>query len=369
MLSAARAVWANPYVRMVLFVLAAAALFVILRETRLVWGSFLLAVLFAYLLSPLLDVLERRGVHRGVGVALVGVLFLALLAGFALLGFAVAAQLSELASEVPELVEALRELPFRLARLVDPTFGEVFQQVFMTSNLLAERFMNEIVPSLENLGSGGVTDGLASLAGFGTGLTAVLVLSLYLLNRLPDYADSVLEAVPERHRPFVREMASKIDFALGGFLRGQVLIAVVVGVLTGVGLTIVGVPLSLVLGVLAAIFNLIPFFGPLLVAIPTALLAMTGGVGQVVVALAILVAVNLLDGNVLTPLIYSRTIALDPITIIVAILFAVTLFGLIGALLAVPVAAFLKLVYLDYYRESRWYHRGERARSDRPAVE
>lgn len=358
MLSAARTVWGNPYVRVVLMILAVAVLYVVLRQTRLVWGSFLLAVLFAYLLSPLVEAIDRRGWHRGLGVVLVGLLFLAFLAGFALLGVAVAAQLSTLARDVPELVETLREVPFRLARLLDPSFGEVFQQVFMTSHLVAERLLDELVPSLEGLGSGGVTASLASLAGFGTGLMVVLVLSLYLLYRLPDYGASLLEVVPERHRPFAQEMASKVDFALGGFLRGQVVIAIVVGVLSGIGLTIVGVPLSLVLGVLAAIFNLIPFFGPLIVSIPTALLAMTGGVGQVVAALLVLLAVNFLDGNVLTPLIYSRTIALDPITIIVVILFAATLFGLIGAILAVPVAAFIKLIYLDYYRNSDWYKHG-----------
>lgn len=363
MIRAVGAVWANPYVRVVLLVMGAVLLFVVLRQTRLVWGSILLAVLFAYLLTPLVDAIERRGYHRGLGVAAVGLLFLLALAGFALLGIAVATQLSGLASEVPELVQTLWELPFRLARLVDPSFGNVFQQVFMASHQVADGLVREVVPSIEGLGAGGVTDGLASLAEFGTRIAVVLVLSLYLLYRFPGYAQSLFEAFPERHRPFAREMASKVDFSLGGFLRGQVVIAAFVGVLTGIGLTIVGVPLSLVLGVLAAIFNLIPFFGPLLVSIPTALLAMTGGFGQVVAALLVLLAVNVLDGNILTPLIYSRTIALDPITIIVAILFGAALFGLVGAILAVPVAAFLKLVYLDYYLPSRWYQRGAEDRT------
>lgn len=357
MFQAARTVWANPYVRVVLMVLAAAAIFVVLRQTRAVWGSFLIAVLFAYLLTPVVDAVQRRGWHRSVGVALVAFLFLVALGGFALLGIAVATQLSSLASEVPLLVETLREVPFRLARLIDPRFGDVFQQVFMASHQVAEGLVQEVVPSIEGLGAGGVTDGLASLAGFGTQLMVVLVLSLYLLHRLPSYGESLFEAFPERHRPFAREVAAKIDFSIGGFLRGQVVIAAFVGVMSAIGLTIVGVPLSLVLGVLAAIFNLIPFFGPLIVSIPTAFLAMTGGIGQVIAALAVLLIVNMLDGNVLTPLIYSRTIALDPITIIVVILFGVTLFGLVGAIIAVPLAAFLKLVYLDYYRESRWYRR------------
>lgn len=355
MFSAVRTVWANPYVRTLVLAVGIVGTILLLRETRLVWGSFMIALLIAYLLTPLVEWLQRRRVHRAVGVLVVALLFIVLIVGVALLGIAVAAQLSTLAAEVPQLIETLREIPFRLARLVDPGFGALFQQVFVTSHALAEQLVVEVIPSLEGLGSGGITGAIGALAGIGTGFMLVLVLSLYLLYRFPAYARSALDAFPERHRPFVKEMAEKVDFSLGGFLRGQLLIAVFVGVLTSIGLTILGVPLSLVLGVLAGIFNLIPFFGPLIVALPTAALAMTGGFGQVVAAMALLLLINILDGNVVTPLIYSRTIALDPITIIVVIIFSATLFGLVGALLAVPIAAFVKLLYLDYYRNSRWY--------------
>lgn len=358
MLNAVRTVWANPWVKTAVLVVVAFLVVAVLRETRLVWGSVLLALLIAYLLTPIVDWVQGRGFHRGVGVLLVALLVLLLLVGVGLLGIAVATQVSALSGEIPELVETLRELPFLLARLVDPSFGNVFQQVFMTAHVMSERIVNEFVPSLESLGTTGVTDGLAALVSLGTGFTAVLVLSLYLLYRFPGYAYHALLVVPERHRDFVREMAEKVDFSLGGFLRGQILIAALVGVLTGVGLTLLGIPLSLVLGVLAGVFNLIPFFGPLIAAVPTAVLAMTGGFGQVVAALAVLLAVNVLDGNVVTPLVYSRTISLDPITIIVTILFATTLFGLVGALLAVPIAAFAKLLYVDYYRDGRWYRHG-----------
>ena len=359
MRAAVRTVLANPYVRTLVLLLAAVGLFLLLRETRLVWGSFLLALLIAYLLLPIVDWIESRGAHRGVGVLVVAVLVLMFLLGVGLLGVAVGAQLSTLANQIPRLVETLREVPFMVARLLDPTFDTVFQQVFMTLNVMSERLVDEVLPSIQGFGSGGVNDALAALGSFGTAFAAVLVLSLYLLYQFPGYARGALDAVPERHRPFAREIAEKVDFSIGGFLRGQILIAVFVGVLTSIGLTLLGVPLSLVLGVLAGVFNLIPFFGPLIVAVPTAVLAMTGGFGLVVAALGVLLLVNVVDGNVVTPLVYSRTISVDPITIIVVILLGATLFGLVGALVAVPIAAFVKLIYRDYYRESRWF-RGER---------
>ncbi len=108
------------------------------------------------------------------------------------------------------------------------------------------------------------------------------------------------------------------------------------------------------LGVLTGVFNLIPFFGPIFVAVPTAIVAATVSWVHVAGALGLLLAINFLDGNVLMPLVYSRTVALDPVTILVAILFGAALFGLLGALLAVPFAAFVKIVYVEEIQD-RWH--------------
>lgn len=350
MLAAARTVWANPYVKV--FALAALAVlaFVVLGRTRLVWGSFLVAFAFAYLLSPLVNVLGRRGYPRWAGVLVVVGLLLLALTGLGLLAILVASQLADLGAEAPGLLDAVNEAPFRMARTIDPSFGRVFEQVFATTHLLSERLAAEVIPSLEGVGVAGVRGAARALSNVGTSVALILVASVYLLHRFPGYLSSALEAIPPRHRPFVRNLADKADRSVGGFIRGQLAIALVVGVLSSVALELLGIPLALVLGVLAGMFNLIPFFGPVIVAVPTVILAATVGWGHVLGALAVLLTINLLDGNVLTPLVYARTVSLDPVTVIVAILFGAALFGLVGALLAVPIAAFLKVVYVEEVR-------------------
>jgi predicted PurR-regulated permease PerM len=356
-------VWHNPYVRVLVAVVGIVVLYLLLRATQFVWSTALIAFLVAYLLSPIVRRMERRGLHRGVGVLVAGLTFLVLLLGLWALGTAIAAQVTAFAEELPRLVEALEELPFVFARFVDPSFGAVFQQVYMTSQVLAQGLATEVLPSVAGAGAGGLADVLATIMSVGMQITLVVVLSLYILYRYPLYGVSLLRAVPERHRGVVAGLAEKADYSVGGYIRGQLLISAVVGVLTGIGLTLLGVPLAIPLAVLVGVFNVVPFFGPIVVSVPTVMMALTVGLGEAVAALAVLVLVNQIDAHVLTPLIYSRTIELDPVTIVVSILLGLALFGLAGAILAVPLAAFLKLLYVDYYLTSAWYGRGARTPS------
>ncbi|MDZ7706390.1 MAG: AI-2E family transporter [Trueperaceae bacterium] len=369
MIAALRAVWANPYVRVLVLVALVVVTFLVVRQTRLVWGSLLVAIVVAYLVSPVVDVAARLGYPRWVGVLTVAGMLLVATAGVGALAILVSVQLADLSTEVPGLLEAVREGPFRLARLVDPSFGPVFEQVFSTTYVLSGRLADDVIPSVQGVGAVGVRRTLGALSDAGTSVALVLVVSLYLMHRFPDYLASTLEAVAPRHRPFVRNMADKADRSIGGFVRGQLALALVVGVLSAVGLSLLGIPLALVLGVLAGIFNLIPFFGPIIVMVPTVIIAATVSWVHVVGAVAILLVVNFVDGNVLMPLVYSRTVALDPITIIVAILFGLSLFGLLGALVAVPLAAFMKVVYVEEIQGRSRRPRDDRPRDDRPRDE
>ncbi|CAN5848498.1 AI-2E family transporter [soil metagenome] len=349
------AVWANPYVRIVVALLATVAAYFILRLTMTVWTTVIVAFLIAYLLSPLVTRMERRGVHRGIGVLSATFVFLVMVASLWLLGTAIAAQITTFAERLPGIIDTLEEIPFLLGRLLDPSFGAIFQQVYMTSRVLAQGLATEILPNVAGVGQGGLTGVITTVTGLGMQLVIIFVLSLYLLYRYSVYSKSLLLAFPARHRAFVAELAEKADRSVGGYIRGQLLISAAVAVLAGIGLTLLGVPLAIPLAVLAGVFNVVPFFGPIVVSIPTVIMGLTLGFGQAVGALAVLFLVNQVDAHILTPLIYSRTIELDPVTIVVSILLGLTLFGLVGALLAVPIAAFVKLLYLDYYLKSRWY--------------
>lgn len=156
---------------------------------------------------------------------------------------------------------------------------------------------------------------------------------------------------------------------MGGYIRGQLLISVVVGLAISLGMAVLGVPFALGIGFLAGVFNIVPFLGPVIAFIPAALLALTLGWYQLGLTAAIFLGVNFLDGYVLSPFIFSLTIKLHPVVVLTAILIGASLLGFFGAIIAVPTAAFLTLLYEEYYLTSRWYDREDEVREDGASAE
>lgn len=363
MLSFLGQLWGNLYLRIALVVVVGYVVYsYVLVPTWQVWSTIIVAYLIAYLLSPFVAWMERR-VSRAVGMLAVALSLLLLLGLIWLLGIQIAAQLSTFVAQIPAFTETLQELPYLISRRIDPAFGAVFDQIYVSLQSLVRGLVEGVLPRLTDIrsGEGGVVRGLVTLAGGGARVGIVLVLSAYLLYNFPRYNRSFLRAFPHRHRPEIEEVMIDAGRSVGGYVRAQVLISVIVGGLTFLGLALVGIPLASALGLIAGIANLIPFLGPIITAVPTLLLAFTEGSGQVIGAIVVLAAINQIDGHLLSPMIFSRVISLDPVTVILAILLGAALFGFLGAVVAVPIAAFLKILYMDYYLESDWYKqaRGE----------
>lgn len=157
-----------------------------------------------------------------------------------------------------------------------------------------------------------------------------MILSAYFLYDLPRLGRAALAVFPEPYQPLAQDLAAKLNASVGGYVRGQLLVALCVGFLVGLGFWLVGVPLAASLGFLAGVFNLIPFVGVVVSGVPALLLAATGGLGKAALALLVMVAANQLEAHVLGPLIVGRATRLHPVTAIAAILTGGTLFGLWG---------------------------------------
>ncbi len=358
MWQALKEVWRNPYVRVAVGLIAAYLLYRFLYWSRAVWGSILLAYLIAFLLHPIVAWTERR-TTRALGLLVVVLLLGGILTGLWFLGIQIAGQLAVFMDDLPRLVNTLEELPFVIARLIDPGFGTTFQQVFQNLTAVSRQLINEVLPSISAV-RGSLVESLSVVGSGGLQVVIVVVLSVYLLWSFGRYNRTVLTAFPRRFRPAAIEVVDRISYAVGGYIRGQLVIAVFVGILVGIGLAILDIPLAVGLGVLAGVGNLVPFVGPILAAVPAFFFALTEGWLHALLALGVLLLVNVIDGNILTPIIYSRIISLDPVTVLMAILFGSVLFGIWGAIAAVPVAVLLTLAYKELYLESAWY-KGETA--------
>ena len=365
MREALRQVWANPYVRVGTLLLGLWLAYLLLAKTSGVWVGFLVAYTLAYLAEPFIVWLERHKVRRTLGVLVVYSLFFLFLGLASVLLAEVVVQLSQLSERLPQIIEPFNDWVEKLPGLLrqwaaSPEVQAVLSHTSASLQALLEGFSNTLVSWLGRLlGSGGnVIAGLAALAGGLVQLFVIFVVTGYLMADFPRINAALLEALPEPWHPLARELAGKLDRAVGGYIRGQLLVAVLVGLVVGVGLALIGVPMAAALGFIAGVFNLVPYLGVVVSIVPTLLLALSVGTWQVVGALLVFLLANQLEANVFSPLILGRATELHPITVVLSIMTGASLAGIWGAMLAVPTVAFLKVLYTDYYLPSRCHAQG-----------
>jgi predicted PurR-regulated permease PerM len=192
---------------------------------------------------------------------------------------------------------------------------------------------------------------VSTTVGVVTSVVVVLFVGLFAAIDPGLYARGMVKLFPRQRQPRIRQVIAAVDHTLHWWIAGQAITMVVIGTLTGVGLWILGVPLALLLGVLAALLNFIPTFGPVIAFIPAALLALTQSPATFAYVLILWLIAQNLEGHVLTPLIQRRTVDLPPVLTILAQVIFATLFGVIGVVVAAPMTAVLLVIIKMLYVE------------------
>ncbi len=379
--SAYEYVWRSPWVRAAswtLLIAAIAAVLVLLFPKY----SFVLTVgvvgfLLAYLLHPLVTLLQRIRFPRALAVIVV---YLSLL-GMIVLGSLLIAQIfSQLGTFVQNLPEAVEQAGNTIGN-VTSWFGNLmagFQNFmagqigFESADQLSVTVREQVAAMLasaatslstllSNLVSGGtdaIVGGATSIISGTAQVVLILLASAYFLWDYPRITSNFYRLVPVRWRPIYTDVSGKADRAIGGYLRGQILIGACLGLLIWVGLAILGVPLALSIGFIAGLFNIVPYLGPIIGAVPGVLLALTISPLTAVLAIGVFVLANQLESNVLSPIILAKVVNIHPLTVLLAIMAGLSLFGLLGALLAVPLVSLLKVLFEDYILTGPAYHAG-----------
>ncbi|WP_412028491.1 AI-2E family transporter [Deinococcus yunweiensis] len=358
--------WANPWIRLIVFVLAAYLAWRISGQIRSVLVDFAVAFLIAYLANPLLVWLQRGRVSRGLGVFFVVLIFLGVIGLAGALLVTVSTQLVQLLQKLPGLIGSAGDTfdsmtQWLTSRGVSGLDGARERIVEAAQNYV-QNLGDNIVPILQNAlsSTGTVFSGLLSIGGVVGQVLLILLLSIYLMLDYSRINATLLGIFPRPWQPRVLELSDLVGTSVGGYVRGQLLIAAFIGVFVWLGLTIVGIPSAAAIGFLAGAFNIVPYLGPIIGATPALLLAFTlpGGGLKAILVIVVFVAANQIEGNFLSPYILSRTTDLHPVTVLLAILIGVALLGFVGALLAVPTVALGKLLLQKYYYPSRIYTDG-----------
>lgn len=300
---------------------------------------FFLSLLFAVLIEPFAEWLAKRNIPRGIAVFIVvGVLFGLLAALFSVLLPVVLVQSEGLLSN----------------------FGALWERVVNASDLVREfaaragilESVTQTAHSLEPNLAGAARGLFSTVSGlFNSVFSTVLVIVLtYYMVVQEDVMKSFFQScAPDHYRPFISQLVTRIEEKLGYWLRGQLMLSILIGVLVYVGLLILGVPYALLLGVLAGMMEVVPYVGPVLAAIPAVFVAFAQNPEQPVHAVLVLllfVIIQQVENHLLVPKVMQKAVGINPIVSIISILVGVKLAGIIGGLLAIPVATIV-LVFVQ----------------------
>lgn len=319
---------------------------------------FLTAFILAYLLDPLVDRIEARGVAR---TAAIGVLLLFIVGGGAVLFVLVVPQVVREFALIPAklvaLVEQLRPWAAETLGIDLPTnIGELFGGL---ETAMGEQDARSFLGPAKGLVKT-VFGGTASLLSSIIGAFMIPVFAFFLLRDFDDIVDHARELVPRDYRTFVVARFREIDEAMGSFVRGQLTVSAVLTVLYAIGFAVVGLPLALPVAIIAGVGNLVPYLGTtigLLLAVVALAIDWTSW-GHAAACFGVFGVVQVLEGWLITPRIVGDSVGLSTLAVIVAVLVFSELFGFYGVLLAIPLAAILKIlgrVVLDQYRASDFF--------------
>lgn len=296
----------------------------------------LVGLLIAYLLHPIVQLLERRRVPRLMAVLLIYasfVLFIAIAVVNAIPIFTT--QLVELSDDLPRLTEWYYKwmseweahkyfLPDSISHGVD--------RVILQSHERVSHSVTELVNNARNT--------LGKLLAY----AVVPFIAFYLLKDMKELHQTCMLVVPPAYRKQVMVVLRDINESLGNYIHGQMMVALLVGVFAYLGYWWIDMPYPFVLASFVCLTNIIPYIGPLIGAAPAAVVALTISTKMLLLVLTVNLIIQVLEGNILSPNIVGRSLQLHPLLIIMALLAGEAIGGIIGLIVAVPILAVCKVV-------------------------
>ena len=304
---------------------------------------FLVVFLLAMVLNPLVTALERRGVKRGLAVVLILLGLVGILVGVGMLVIpAVLDEVNTLAEQAPKYWETIRAQSQQLTQRY-PALDRFLPGIQELQDSSAFDMSRLSVYAKQILS---YTFGLVG-AIFGL-IVAILLLVFTLLNPKP-LVSGFLRAVPERHREASVRVLERTQGQMTAWARATLINGMITGVSTGLLLTLVGVQPALVFGVMSFFGEFVPNIGPLVAAAPALFVALGMGTTKFGLALAAILFVQQVESNLLVPFVMGRSMELHPATIIFFALAMGSLLGIVGAILAVPTAAIVKILFDEFY--------------------
>lgn len=305
-------------------------------------GMLFVALVLAAAFDPTVDLLERYHIPRPVTM-------LAMYIGF-FCTFVIVIYLI-----IPPIIAQAIALSSHLSAY-QAQLDSLYQ--WITRNDQAS-LLNELQHNLTQLNSsvGNLTSGLfstlAGIAGTIAQVVFVFVITFYMTIQEGSLKKFIRSVAPLAYQPYLVQKVNRIQQKMGSWLRGQFILMLIIGVLVFIGLSILGVPYALLLGTIAGLAEFIPYFGPILSALPAVFFAYTESPWQAVAVIIMFVVIQQSENQIIVPQIMKKAVGLNPIVSITAMLVGVKVAGVFGILLAVPAATILWIFVEDFFQQKK----------------
>ncbi|MEO8228204.1 MAG: AI-2E family transporter [Chloroflexota bacterium] len=346
-----------PTPRVAVLISAAMLIAIVLFAAGSAVRPFVVGLLLAYLLDPLVERFARVGMPRWLAVLLVYAISVAIIA--LALAIAIPPLVQQIATFTTELPDIVKLIQYQLNHL-----NELYDRMGLPAELrtIADSIVAATLDAFNNLDIGFLQPIIDSAASFVTSIFGYLILPawlFFLLKDRPRLQAAVDRSLPAPWRRDTWAIAGIVHEVFGKWVRGQLILGGVVGLASFIGLTVLGLTVdpifgrfAVLLAIIAAFGELIPIIGPIISAVPAVLLGLTAGPGPALAALLLYLAIQQIENNVLVPKIQSDAIDLHPSLIITALIIGGAIFGLLGAILALPVTAAFRDVFKYVFRRA-----------------
>ncbi|MCM3039308.1 AI-2E family transporter [Paenibacillus motobuensis] len=297
-----------------------------------------------YLLRPIVIYLEEKRMNRILSILLIYLMFAGVITVFLVVVWPpLEYQITEFINNVPKLINGLQ------AQMNEIRENRYFS-MFNESDLSITNKLMEYANSAIQAASGYISHVFSFLNDFVIVVGTVPIMLYYMLKEDRRVRPMLVSALPTKYREDGDQVLQEIDGMLRGFIAGRMIDAVVLTVMSLIGFWIIGLPYPLMLSLVMGLFSFIPYFGTLLGAIPSVIVAFTISPAMVIWVIVVVVVSHQIEANLISPYIYGRTINIHPLTTIILLLIAGDFAGILGMLLAIPVYMMMKIIAIRAFK-------------------
>lgn len=309
----------------------------------------LLALIFYYLLDPIVNYFEGKGVKRIYTIVGIGLVLILLMIAFGI--WAVPKLYSQTFSLITDFPQHVDNFNNTVQNFVAGTIvEEPVQDVFGSLEDVVGQVINVLSDSLGDIQQF-VGNIFSTVSGFFVILLTAPIIAFFLLKDAKKFKHYFLKLLPPKFRDDANELGGILDIQVGNYLKGQFIVALANGVIVFVGFLIIGMPYALPLSLLVTITSFIPYIGPFIAFIPCAVIALLESFQMLLALIVVWIVEQVLNGNVIEPKVLGEQLRVHPVTIVLVLLVMGNLFGLFGLVFGVPTYAVIKAFGVFLFRK------------------